>query len=631
MKQISRTPKRILNTPRNQSPLESNSHNEVKDNVNVYCRLRPLQLEVDLTSLRVIDSKTICMNLQDQQLQDRPYYRQQQQNEIRYKFKHIFKADASQREVFAAVAQPLVENLICGRDSLLFTYGVTGSGKTHTMTGDLRHRGILPRCLDQLFCTIADYQAKMFIFKPDRLNGFEILSEREALQEQLGLKRKLVMSRRRKSALQKSLELPPIVLDALDENNMYSVFITYIEIYNNSIYDLLEVDGSQRSLQSRIIREDATHRMYVHGVNEMEVKTVQEALQVFQMGQKRKHMAHTVLNQESSRSHSVFSIRLVQAPNDTQSNEQLITVSQLSLVDLAGSERFSKTKTTGVRLREAGNINNSLMTLRTCLEYLRENQQLGNNAKKIPYRDSKLTHMFKSYFDGEGQVSMIVCTNPRIEDYDENLQVMKFAEMTQEVQILRAGTPAHPKCKTPNLKAQTQLSLGPDLPSIQLSNLPETKLRILEFKSCLQQRSKNRKELIELLHIKCDNFRRMLIKMDENNRMHSAALQGNKDNIPRQKRSRSVENGLENKENIPRPERSQSSENVLENKKTIAKAFLTAKQTDIVTRPYQNRLNYTSTQASLLYSFHCKKLDDIQEWKALNSEKYKAEKQGSAF
>jgi len=184
-----------------------------------------------------------------------------------------------------------------------------------------------------------------------------------------------------------------------------------------------------RTLQSKIIREDANRHMFVHGVTEVEVKTVEEALEVFQMGQKRKRMGHTVLNAESSRSHSVFNIRLVQAPTDSQGenvvqDRQNITVSQLSLVDLAGSERSSRTKNTGVRLREAGNINNSLMTLRTCLEYLRENQLAAGNGlapKKIPYRDSKITHMFKNYFDGEGQVSMIVCINPRIEDYDENM------------------------------------------------------------------------------------------------------------------------------------------------------------------------------------------------------------------
>lgn len=179
-------------------------------------------------------------------------------------------------------------------------------------------------------------------------------------------------------------------------------------------------------MQSKIIREDANHNMFVHGVTEIEIKTVEEAIEAFQTGQKRKRMGHTVLNAESSRSHSVFNIRLVQAPTDCKGenvvqDKRTITVSQLSLVDLAGSERSSRTKNTGMRLREAGNINNSLMTLRTCLEYLRENQQASNAVpKKVPYRDSKITHLFKNYFDGEGQVSMIVCINPRAEDYDEN-------------------------------------------------------------------------------------------------------------------------------------------------------------------------------------------------------------------
>ncbi|NXS26368.1 KIF23 protein, partial [Pomatostomus ruficeps] len=118
-----------------------------------------------------------------------------------------------------------------------------------------------------------------------------------------------------------------------------------------------------------------------------------------------------------------------------QEKEQ-ITLSQLSLVDLAGSERTNRTKAEGNRLREAGNINQSLMTLRTCIEVLRENQLYGTN-KMVPYRDSKLTHLFKNYFDGEGKVRMIVCVNPKAEDYEESLQVMRFAEMTQEVEVAR--------------------------------------------------------------------------------------------------------------------------------------------------------------------------------------------------
>lgn len=177
--------------------------------------------------------------------------------------------------------------------------------------------------------------------------------------------------------------------------------------------------------QSKIVREDGNKNMYVHAVTEVEVKSSDEAFEVFQRAQRRRRVAHTALNAESSRSHSVFTIRLVQAPLDNDGEQvvldkRVVCVSQLSLVDLAGSERTNRTKNTGQRLREAGNINNSLMTLRTCLEILRENQTTNTN-KMVPYRDSKLTHLFKNYFDGEGSVRMVVCSNPSANDYDETI------------------------------------------------------------------------------------------------------------------------------------------------------------------------------------------------------------------
>ncbi|KAH8398275.1 hypothetical protein KR215_002303 [Drosophila sulfurigaster] len=556
-----------------------------QDPVNVFCRVRPLPSDGDLTCMRVKNSTTIAVNPQDQH----KLLQNGAQREMQYIFKHVFQSDATQQDVFASVAQPLVENLVRGRNSLLFTYGVTGSGKTYTMTGNSRHRGVMPRCLDLLFRTISDYQAKKFVFKPDKLNGFEILSEEDALLErQQEMNQRFAGTgrfafRRKESdpeiASQASVE--PTPLSVLDEDNMYSVFITYVEMYNNSVYDLLEDSGIQKSLQCKIIREDANHQMFVHGVTEVEVKTVDEALEVFQMGQKRKRMGNTVLNAESSRSHSVFNIRLVQAPTDCQGehvvqDKQNITVSQLSLVDLAGSERSSRTKNTGVRLREAGNINNSLMTLRTCLEYLRENQQqLGPNpvAKKIPYRDSKITHMFKNYFDGEGQVSMIVCINPRIEDYDENMQVMKFAEMTQEVQIARA-TPIKPDLGlTPGRRKANKLfkiavnnlnelgipeakqlemdvglvySLGADFPHYQMDS-PETESKIQELMEYLEQRIDKRRKLRANMDLKCDNFRQLLMNLDRDNlqlRTELASLKA----VYKQERDRSA--ALENRVRI---------------------------------------------------------------------------------
>ncbi|KAK2138147.1 hypothetical protein NP493_8602g00002 [Ridgeia piscesae] len=174
--------------------------------------------------------------------------------------------------------------------------------------------------------------------------------------------------------------------------------------------------------------------MYVSGVVEVEVKNTEEAYEIIAKGQKRRKVAHTVLNTESSRSHSVFNIRLVQAPLDSMGEEVLqdkekFVVSQFALVDLAGSERTNRTGNYGERLREAGkgnsftrfdfvplscavgNINQTLMVLRTCIEALRDNQKNGTN-KMVAYRDSRLTHLFKNYFDGEGKVRMVVCINP---------------------------------------------------------------------------------------------------------------------------------------------------------------------------------------------------------------------------
>lgn len=268
--------------------------------------------------------------------------------------------------------------------------------------------------------------------------------------------------------------------------------------------------------------------MFVHGVTEMEVKSVEEALSAFHTGQKRKRMGHTILNAESSRSHSVFTIRLVQAPVDQRGeyvveDRSKITVSQLSLVDLAGSERTNRTKNTGQRLREAGKINNSLSTLQKCLKMLRENS-MGTHKSLVPFRDSKITHLFKNFFEGEGQVKMIVCINPRSEDYDETVQVMKFAEITQDVQIARP-TPMKPTLDnglTPGRRKANQLfrqamqnlqddgksdagDLEIDLGLVyKLPSFPEFQMHsgnsqeiVRELMMCLEDRIRCRKRLIE--------------------------------------------------------------------------------------------------------------------------------------
>ncbi|XP_033963141.1 kinesin-like protein KIF23 isoform X2 [Pseudochaenichthys georgianus] len=433
-------------TPRRPGPKKA--ANIDKDPVGVYCRIRPLGVEDEECCLEMISSSTIQLHAPDGLKANR----NGEYKETQYSFKKAFGINTNQLELFEDVAKPLIEDLIHCKNGLLFTYGVTGSGKTFTMTGSPGEGGLLPRSLDMLFNSIGPFQAKRFVFKPDDKNGMEIQGQVDALLERQKRESQPTVPKTPSSRQKADPELADMInseeackSENVDEDCCYSVFVSYIEIYNNYIYDLLEdapFDPIRpKAPQSKILREDQNHNMYVAGCTEVEVKSTEEAFEVFWTGQKKRRIANTELNRESSRSHSVFTVKLAQAPLDADGDHILqdknqVNVSQLCLVDLAGSERNSRTRAEGSRLREAGNINQSLMTLRTCMEVLRENQMCGTN-KMVPYRDSKVTHLFKNYFDGEGKVRMIVCVNPKADDYDETMLVMRFAEMTQEVEVAR--------------------------------------------------------------------------------------------------------------------------------------------------------------------------------------------------
>uniref|UniRef100_A0A3Q1I340 Kinesin-like protein n=1 Tax=Anabas testudineus TaxID=64144 RepID=A0A3Q1I340_ANATE len=431
-------------TPRRPKKPSSNE----KDPVGVYCRVRPLGAEDKECCIEVISSTTIQLHAPEGFKTNR----NGEYKETQYSFKKVFGVSVSQMELFEHVAKVLVDDLIRGKNGLLFTYGVTGSGKTFTMTGSPGQGGLLPRSLDMIFNSIGAYQAKRYVFKTDEKNGMEVQSEVDALLERQRQENNMCIPKATPSRQRLDPEIADMIkpeeaykADGIDEDSCYSIFVSYIEIYNNYIYDLLEETQEDaikpKPPQSKILREDQNHNMYVAGCMEVEVKSAEEAFQVFWRGQKKRKVANTRLNRESSRSHSVFIIKLAQAPLDADGDNILqdknqITVSQLCLVDLAGSERTGRTGAEGTRIREAGNINQSLLNLRTCIEILRENQMCGTN-KMVPYRDSKITHLFKNYFDGEGKVRMVVCVNPKADDYEETLLVMRFAEMTQEVEVAR--------------------------------------------------------------------------------------------------------------------------------------------------------------------------------------------------
>ncbi|KAM7444744.1 Kinesin-like protein kif23 [Porites harrisoni] len=558
MKSAPKTPS-STKTPRGGKTPRRPAVNKLKDPVEVYCRIRPLGDNEEESCVQII-SDTI---LQLTAPKNSAGYKSGHRLETQHTFQKVYDEKTTQKQLFDNVAMPLVDDVVHGKNGLVFAYGITGSGKTHTMTGTPSDSGLLPRCLDVIFNSIGELQAPKYVFKPDKTNGIEIQTELEA---------KLERERREKEA---ALQAPPPtpgsrnrnadndfadvirvpetgIVNDVDEDNSYAVFVSYFEIYNNYVYDLLDetpVDPiCPKPPASKNLREDNNRNMYVSGVTEVEVKSTEEAYSIFWKGQKKRRVANTVLNRESSRSHSVFAVKLVQAPLDPDGEEVLqdkdqIAVSTLSLCDLAGSERTNRTRAGGDRLREAGNINASLMTLRTCMEVLRENQgnvQNGISPKIVPYRDSKLTHLFKNFFDGEGKVRMVVCLNPNADDYDESVHVMKFAEVTQDVVIARPQSVRFDTGLTPGRRRANQMykevlahveengnkdeviiakplhTMGPPFPLFEL-NSAEDNNTLITLINLLQDRQRRRQTLIDDLSRKEGIFRAHLLELEKEN------------------------------------------------------------------------------------------------------------------
>ncbi|XP_078576434.1 kinesin-like protein KIF23 isoform X2 [Branchiostoma floridae x Branchiostoma japonicum] len=541
-------------TPK-KTPRRPQQSNKPKDPVEVYCRLRPPN-EEDVCAEVLSDGVLLLRPSEAARVN-----RIGELKETQHTFKFVFPPETSQKTLFDVVALPLVQDVIQGRNGLLFTYGITGSGKTHTVQGTPADHGLLPRCLDVIFNSIGELQAKRCVFKPDKVNGMDLQTEADAmlerqrkLQQDLLVPPKTPTTPRRNNVGDDWQNFPyvadPTKVDAVDEDNAYAVFVSFIEIYNNYIYDLLEeaptsMPSTPRAPQSKILREDMNHNMYVYGATEVEVKNPEEACEQLIKGQKRRRVAHTQLNMASSRSHSVFLIRVAQAPLDPEGEEVLqdksqVCVSQLALVDLAGSERTNRTKNTGDRLREASNINASLMVLRTCIEILRENQTSSAN-RIVPYRDSKVTHLFKNYFEGEGKVRMVICVNPSASDYEETIHVMRFAELTQEVEITRQKEVRFDTGLTPGRRKANQMyrealekfergeqdanfmlpgrpgySLGPPWPCLELTSASDS-ITLQTLIQYLVDREACRRTLCDDLSRKHEGMRSQLLDLEKNN------------------------------------------------------------------------------------------------------------------
>jgi kinesin family protein 20 len=383
----------------------------------------------------------------------------------KFSFSKAFDANATQAEVFDGVARPLVDAFLRdGRTSLLFAYGCTNAGKTHTITGPERDAGIVPRAFECIFKSIGAVSTYQ-----DRC---ELGQEKRSFDDYYRLEHGM-----QKDCIK------------LDPAFKHCVWLSYLEIYNEQVFDLLQEPTTARDEKRDVlkVKEDKNRHVFVKGLKESLVRNVAAGMKLLQQGMKNRQVGATLLNHDSSRSHSVLQIKLVSIPRDVprdelQANPDLIRYSKLSIVDLAGSERASRTQSQAKALREAANINLSLTTFHRCLEALRQQQverellaaqprgRRGASTTKPngavvmpPFRESQLTRLFQDYFVGDGVASMIVNINPLASEFDETSQVLKVSALAQDVVIEsrtdtgRAAAAAPAALQAAALQASAQL------------------------------------------------------------------------------------------------------------------------------------------------------------------------------
>lgn len=279
----------------------------------------------------------------------------------------------------------MIHDVLCGENALIFAYGVTNSGKTFSIMGTKQNPGILPRTLDVIFNSIEDYKSNTQV-RPCMHSLVQKYAD--PVDEGRDIFRHTPNTIHCHTALQQQQDDVwesglPVNRDnttiAIDQHYEYGIWVSFAEIYTEKIYDLLLPPDHLKKRKALSLKyEYSSGHKYISGLKEVKVKTIQEAYAILFEGQRNRAEYSTITNHTSSRSHSIFTIRIVRVPiieNDYVIEDPVYaTVSKFSIVDLAGSERYRNTLNSGQRLKEAGNINKSLMVLGQCMETLRLNQ-----------------------------------------------------------------------------------------------------------------------------------------------------------------------------------------------------------------------------------------------------------------
>lgn len=288
----------------------------------------------------------------------------------RFTFDHVFGQTSTQHDVYEKTGFTIVENVLEGYNGTVFAYGQTGTGKTFTMVGpqpvqaDSELRGLIPRAFSHIFDSIKSTSGSRFL-----------------------------------------------------------LHVSYLEIYNEEIRDLLSKNPKGR-LE---LHDRPDSGVYVKDLSNVFVDNVEQIQKVLTIGQKNRSVASTLMNQESSRSHSIFTVSVEMSTTD-QSGQDHIRVGKLNLVDLAGSERQSKTGSTGDQLKEAAKINLSLSALGNVISAL-----VDSKNSFIPYRDSKLTRLLQDSLGGNTKTVMLANVGPADYNFEETMSTLRYANRAKNI------------------------------------------------------------------------------------------------------------------------------------------------------------------------------------------------------
>jgi kinesin family protein 1 len=279
---------------------------------------------------------------------------------------------AGQDNLHEDLGKPLLDNAFQGYNNCIFAYGQTGSGKSYSMMGYGKEYGIIPKICQDMFERITEMQK--------------------------------------------------------DKNSSCTVEVSYLEIYNERVRDLLN-PTNKGNLR---VREHPSTGPYVEDLAKLIVQSFADIENLMDEGNKARTVAATNMNETSSRSHAVFTVTLTQKRHDAQAGMSGERVAKISLVDLAGSERAQSTGATGARLKEGAEINRSLSTLGRVIAALAD-QSTGKKKTQVPYRDSVLTWLLKDSLGGNSMTAMVAAISPADINFDETLSTLRYADSAKRI------------------------------------------------------------------------------------------------------------------------------------------------------------------------------------------------------